>query len=86
MQDGHKIPKWNPREKCGQFMGFYPFHYSTLGLIRNLRTGSVTPQYHVVHDYLFQTVSNAYGDGLDGNNPPLKIDLEIFFKQIMKNT
>ena len=31
-------------------------HSSTIGLICNLKTGSVTPQYHVVYDELFTTV------------------------------
>lgn len=32
------------------------------GLIRNLSTGKVSPQYHVVYDDLFSTVTNFEGD------------------------
>jgi hypothetical protein len=50
LQDGRKIPKWDPRSARGQFLGFSSEHSSTVALVRNLNTGSVTPQYHVVHD------------------------------------
>jgi hypothetical protein len=56
IQDGRKIPKWDPRSARGQFLGFSTEHSSTVGLIRNLRTGSVTRQFHVVHDEMFTTV------------------------------
>ena len=31
-----------------------------MGLIRNLRTGYISPQFHVVYDNLFQTVMGGY--------------------------
>ncbi len=57
LQDGKKIPKWDPRSRRGQFLGFSKEHSSSIGLIRNLRTGFVTPQYHVVYDEVFSTVA-----------------------------
>jgi hypothetical protein len=33
VQDGHKIPKWDPRARQGQFLGFSDKHSSTVGLI-----------------------------------------------------
>lgn len=39
-------------------MGASPMHSSTVGLIRNLQTGSITPQFHVVYDDFFETVHN----------------------------
>lgn len=57
LQDGHKLPKWKPRSRRGQFMGMSSEHASTIGLIRNLQTGSLSPQYHVVYDELFETVA-----------------------------
>jgi hypothetical protein len=64
LQDGKKIPKWAPRSRRGKFLGISPTHSSTIGLILNLRTGHVSPQYHVVYDDEFTTVPNAESGGL----------------------
>jgi hypothetical protein len=37
-------------------MGASPLHASTVGLVRNLRTQHISPQFHVVYDDLFETV------------------------------
>ena len=42
----------------GQFLGFSTQHSSTVALVRNLHTGYVSPQYHVVFDDKFETVFN----------------------------
>jgi hypothetical protein len=39
-------------------MGFSSLHSSDVPLVLNLQTGSITPQYHVVFDDLFSTVSS----------------------------
>ena len=62
LRDGSKLPKWNPRSRRGQYVGQSPLHASSVGLILNLQTGNVTPQYHVVHDDFFETV---YADGTE---------------------
>jgi hypothetical protein len=36
LQDGFKIPKWEPRARLGQFLGFSTTHSTTVSLIRNL--------------------------------------------------
>ena len=56
LQDGKKIPRWNPRSRLGQFLGRSEIHASSVGLIRNLRTGKITSQYNVVYDNHFTTV------------------------------
>ena len=56
LQDGKKIPKWAPRARRGQFLGFSKQHSSTIALLRNLQTGYVSPQFHVVFDERFTTV------------------------------
>jgi hypothetical protein len=56
LQDGRKVPKWEPRSRQGQYMGSSPLHASTVGLVRNLRTNHISPQFHVVYDDLFETV------------------------------
>ena len=64
LQDGNKIPKWDPRVRRGQFMGYSSKHSTTVGLILNMRTGSISPQFHCVYDDLFTTVPNADSGGL----------------------
>jgi hypothetical protein len=56
LQDGKKIPKWNPRSRLGMYLGNIPVQSSTVARALNLRTGYTTAQYHTVHDDLFSTV------------------------------
>ena len=58
LQNNQKLPKWNRRARMGQFLGFSRVHSSTVALVRNLHTGFVSPQYHVVFDDKFETVFN----------------------------
>ena len=53
---GVKIPKWAPRSRQGRNMGFSRFHSTLVGLILNPRTGTISPQFHVVYDDTFSTV------------------------------
>ena len=41
LQDGKKLPKWKPRSRRGQFVGFSPVHASNVPVVRNLSTGSL---------------------------------------------
>ena len=54
-------------------------HASTIGLIRNLNTGSVTPQFHVVYDDLFTTLPS----NVDPNQvePPSNWDNLLMFSR-----
>jgi len=65
LQDGKKLPKWKPRARRGQFMGWSPLHASSVALVRHLTTGYLSPQYHVVFDPWFETVLSN-----DDVNPP----------------
>ncbi len=56
LQNGQKLPKWQPRLQVAQYVGASPLHASTLGLVRNLKTGNISPQFHVVYDSFFTTV------------------------------
>jgi transposase InsO family protein len=40
---GAKIPKWQPRSRCGQYVGVSPVHAENISLIRNLSTGYIFP-------------------------------------------
>jgi hypothetical protein len=53
---GGKIPKWQPRSRRAQYMGVSPVHAENVGVVRNLRTGYLSPQYHLVFDDWFETV------------------------------
>jgi len=70
LQDGHKIPKFDPRSRQGLNLGWSPRHAATVPLVLNLTTGSVSPQFHVVFDDWFTTVSSTgereEGDPIDG--------------------
>lgn len=59
LQDGKKLPKWKARSRQGMYLGISASHSSTAGRILNPRTGYVSPQYHVVYDELFATVSSS---------------------------
>ena len=44
---GVKITKWAPNSQRGVNMGFSKMHSTRVGLVINLLTGSISPQYHV---------------------------------------
>ncbi len=67
LQDGHKIPKFDPRSRQGLNLGWSPKHASTVPLVLNLTTGKVSPQFHVVFDDWFSTVSSKP----DGTEEPI---------------
>ena len=58
LQNNHKLPKWNKRARMGQFLGFSRSHSSTVALVRNIHTGHISHQYHVVFDDKFETIFN----------------------------
>jgi hypothetical protein len=60
LQDGKKLPKWKPRSRQGQFLGFSADHSTSVSLILNIQTGSISPQFHVVFDEKFTTVSSSH--------------------------
>jgi hypothetical protein len=59
LQDGKKLPKWQPRSRQGKFIGFSKLHSSSVGLILNPNTKRISPQYHVVYDDYFTTVRSV---------------------------
>lgn len=59
LQDGKKVPKWNPRSRRGRFLGMSSKHLTRVSLILNLATVYISPQYHIVHNDLYTTVPNA---------------------------
>ena len=66
LQDGKKIPKFNPRSRRGVFMGLSPKHSSTVPLVMKTETLAITPQFHVVFDDWFTSVvSVSEGETFD---------------------
>lgn len=59
LQGLSKLPKFSPRSRRGMFVGFSQQHSSTVPLILNLSTLSITPQFHVVFDDWFTTVNSS---------------------------
>jgi hypothetical protein len=57
MQQGGKGSKWEERARIGLHLGTSPIHSRNISLVLNLRTGLVSPQFHVKYDDLFETVS-----------------------------
>jgi len=55
LQQGNKIPKWQPRSRLALYLGHSPNHAQTIPLVLNICTGLVSPQYHVVYDDHFTT-------------------------------
>ena len=56
---GVKIPKWSPRIQIGFNVGFRNMHSTQVGLILNLLTGSISPQYHAIFDDRLYTVVSS---------------------------
>ena len=46
----------------GQFLGFSSDHSMLVGLVRNLRTKHVSPQWHMVFNERFETVTTSEAD------------------------
>jgi hypothetical protein len=56
VQDRKKLPRWQHKSRCGQFLERSKRHASTFGLIKNMSTGGlVLAQFHVVYDDWFAT-------------------------------
>jgi hypothetical protein len=65
LQDGVKILKWDPQAQQGQYMGFSSEHSSLVGLVCNLETEHISPQYHLVFDERFSTMHSMAEDTPD---------------------
>ena len=65
LQDGKSLPKWKRRARQGQYLGVSKEHASNVANILNPTTDSISPQFHVVHDDLFTTVSNPGAMNID---------------------
>ena len=60
LQDEKKLLKWRPRTRKEQYLGMFPNNEISVGLTRNLNTGFISPQFHVIYNSKFQTVTGEY--------------------------
>ena len=65
--DGIKIPKWEPRSQRFVYMGTSDKHSSTVPLVLNPNTGVISPQFSVVVDEWFATVTQSKDEFPDFN-------------------
>jgi hypothetical protein len=60
--------KWKERADVGVYLGRSPLHARAVALVLSLKTGLVSPQFHVKFDSEFQTVRKSMG-----NEPPVSL-------------
>jgi len=58
LQTNAPFPKWNERSRVGIFLCHSPHHASSVPLVLNIKTGLVSPQFHVVFDDNFETITH----------------------------
>ena len=56
------VHHWYPRSRLGMYIGPSPRHARTVGLVLNIQTGLVSPQFHVKYDDFFETVRSSAGN------------------------
>ncbi len=56
LQDGFKIPRFEPRAMLGVYVEPSPIHVSNIGLILNPNTCKISPQVQVIYDDFFETI------------------------------
>jgi Reverse transcriptase (RNA-dependent DNA polymerase) len=59
LQNQKKINKWACRARMAIYLGPSPHHAQSVGLLLSLRTGLVSPQFHVRYDDSFETVKST---------------------------
>ena len=59
LQAGKGIPKWFRRARMGVYLGRSPLHARSVALVLNIKTGIVSPQFHVAFDDMFETVNRV---------------------------
>ena len=63
--------KWDPKSHAGIYLGRSPCHAGSVALVLNLKTGLISPQFHVIFDDEFTTVPYLESDSEPPNWPHL---------------
>ena len=61
------IPKWIPCSRQAVYLGISPQHAGSVALVLNLKTGYISPQFHIVFDDDFTTTSARITNKLPDN-------------------
>jgi hypothetical protein len=61
LQAGKSLTAWMARSRVGVNLGISPTHARSVALVLSLKTGLVSPQFHVKHDDLFETTAKRLG-------------------------
>jgi Reverse transcriptase (RNA-dependent DNA polymerase)/GAG-pre-integrase domain len=56
---GGQIEKWKERARVGLYLGAPPRHLKRVGLVLNLHSGHVSPQFHISFDDNFETIRSG---------------------------
>eukprot|EP00978_Attheya_sp_CCMP212_P008541 scaffold20015_cov47-Attheya_sp.AAC.1 len=56
LQGGKYLSCWTSHARVGIYLGMLPQHTRSVALVLNVKTGLVSPQFHVEFDDLFKTV------------------------------
>jgi hypothetical protein len=62
MQSGQKLPKCEVRSRIGVYLGMSMQHARRVALVLNLKTGHVSPQFHVTFDPKLKAVRQSLGN------------------------
>ena len=63
LQGDIKTPRWDMRSRVGVYLGPSPNHATSVPLVLNLATGHVSPQFHVIFDDNFSTLTDLRQPG-----------------------
>jgi hypothetical protein len=67
LADGQKTNRWEPRSDRMINVGLSSLHANSVPLVLNPSTGSITPQWNIIFDDWFATVTSSPDDLLDFN-------------------
>ena len=62
------FPTWKPRAFQGQFLGFSNRHSTLCPMVRSIKSGKITPCFHVVIDQKFETVASNWPEAWEEVN------------------
>ena len=58
LQSDKFIPKWDPMCYVGLYLGISPRHARSVSLVLNLKSGRISPQFHVKYDEFFEIIDS----------------------------
>ena len=60
LASGRHLSKWSDRARVGLYLGPSPQHARNVSLVLDIRTGLVSPQFHIKFDTNFDTIKELY--------------------------